>query len=513
MSRSALLLGIDLGTTGCKALLIDERGAVVAEATRAYPLRAPLPHWSEQDPTEWWNSAAASIRAIVERADAGERIAAVGLTGQMHGLVLLDASGEVLRPAILWNDQRTAAQCERLSREIGLARLLGWTGNALLPGFTAPKIVWVREHEPEVYARVAHVLLPKDYLRYRLTGEYLGDVSDASGTSLFDVGRRRWSDEMLAATAIPRAWLPEVTESPVASARVSPSAARETGLLDGTPIVAGAGDQAAQAVGGGLVAAGEVSVTIGTSGVVFAASPSYAPEPAGRLHAFCHAVPGMWHYMGVMLSAGGSLRWYRDVLGESERAAAAATGGDPYDVLLEDAARAPAGCDGLIFLPYLSGERTPHVDPHARGVFFGLSSRHEKPHLTRALVEGITFGLRDSLELLRNLGVASPQVRVSGGGARSALWRQIVADIFGMPVVTSNVTQGAAFGAALLAGVGAGVYPDVATAAGRVVRFTSQADPGPAVSVYQALYPRYRALYQALAAEFRSVAALGPEQC
>lgn len=508
MCRTGRLLGIDLGTTGCKAILISDSGAVVAEATHEYPLSTPHPLWSEQAPADWWTAAATSIRAVIERAGREASVAAVGLTGQMHGLVLLDGRGEVLRPAILWNDQRTVAQCEWLTREVGFARLVEWTGNAALPGFTAPKIIWVREHEPEIHARIAHVLLPKDYLRYRLTGEYRGDVSDASGTSLFDVGRRRWSDDMLGATAVPRAWLPEVAESPVASARISPAAARETGLLEGTPVVAGAGDQAAQAIGSGIIAEGEIAVTIGTSGVVFAACPRYRPELEGRLHTFCHAAPGMWHYMGVMLSAGGSLRWYRDVLGEAERAAAAAVGVDPYDVLLDDATRVPAGCEGLIFLPYLCGERTPHPDPHARGVFFGLSARHTKPHLTRAVVEGITFGLRDSLELLRGLGVTGTQVRVSGGGARSALWRQILADVFGVRVVTTNVTQGAAFGAALLAGVGAGVYPDVVAAVERVVRLTSQTDPGPASRVYAGLYPRYRALYPALASEFRALAGM-----
>ena len=363
--------------------------------------------WSEQDAALFWDGTVRSVRAVLARSGvAPADIAGVGLTGQMHGMVLLDAAGEVLRPCILWNDQRTAAQCAEITHRVGRERVLQLTGNPVLPGFTAPKILWVAQNEPEVYGRVAHVLLPKDYVRYRLTGEFFSEVSDASGTSLFDVRRRgagrtrcwpRWTSR--------RAWLPEVTESPVVSARVSAAAAAATGLVAGTPVVGGGGDQAAQAVGTGIVQEGIVSVTLGTSGVVFAQSDAYRVEPAGRLHAFCHAVPGKWHLMGVMLSAAGSFRWFRDALGQHERHLAEQTGRDVYEILTAEAAQAPAGCEGLLFLPYLTGERTPHPDPNARGVFVGLTVRHGKAHLARAVLEGVSYGLRDSLELMRALGL------------------------------------------------------------------------------------------------------------
>ena len=501
------LLGIDVGTTGSKALLVDADGAVKASATTEYPMFTPQPLWAEQDPADWWAATVTSIRQVLDRGDVQpDQVAGLGLTGQMHGLVLLDAQGEVLRPCIMWNDQRTAPQCAAITEAVGADEVLRLTGNPVLPGFTAPKIVWVREHEPEVYAQVAKVLLPKDYARYRLTGGFFSEVSDASGTSMFDVGRRQWSEEMLRALDVPHEWLPEVTESPLVSARVSASAAAETGLLEGTPVVGGGGDQAAQAVGTGIVAEGVVSATLGTSGVVFAASETYRVEPEGRLHAFCHAVPGMWHLMGVMLSAAGSFRWYRDTLGDLERVQAEKSGRDPYDLLTEAAAEVSPGCEGLLFLPYLTGERTPYPDPNARGVFFGLTLRHGKAHMTRAVLEGVSYGLLDSLELMRALGLSIQQVRASGGGARSSLWRQILADVFDAQIVTVEVTEGAAYGAALLAGVGAGVYPTVTAACDAVIRVTGRTEPGPAASVYADYYPRYRALYPALAPEFEAIA-------
>jgi xylulokinase len=504
---TAWTLGIDVGTTGSKAILVSEDGGVQASCTTEYPLFTPQPLWAEQDPADWWTATASSIKRVL--ADGGvtpDQVAGVGLTGQMHGLVLLDAQGQVLRPCIMWNDQRTAAQCAAINERLGEAEVLRLTGNPMLPGFTAPKIVWVRENEPQVYARAAKVLLPKDYIRYRLTGDFLSEVSGASGTSLFDVGRRRWSDGMLKALDVPREWLPEVTESPVASAAVSAEAAGQTGLLEGTPVVGGAGDQAAQAVGTGIVEEGLVSATLGTSGVVFAASREYRPEPEGRLQAYCHAVPGTWHLMGVMLSAAGSFRWYRDALCERERELERETGRDAYDILTEAAAEAPAGCEGLLFLPYLSGERMPYSDPDARGVFFGLTLRHRKAHMTRAVLEGVTYGLRDLLELMRALGLSIGQVRASGGGARSPLWRQILADVFATQIATVNVVEGAAYGAALLAGVGAGVYESVATAAGATIRVAGETEPGPASAVYEDYYPRYRALYPALKEEFEATA-------
>ncbi|MCH7705365.1 MAG: xylulokinase, partial [Planctomycetes bacterium] len=381
MTSQQYFLGIDVGTTGCKAVLVDSTGNVAATATHEYPLSTPRPNWSEQDPEDWWAATVASIKDVLNECNVGAgSVVAVGLTGQMHGATLLDSTGGVLRPAILWNDQRTADECAEITRRVGAERVVQLTGNPVLTGFTAPKLMWVRRHEPEVFARIAAVLLPKDYVRFRLCGERHTDVSDASGTSMFDVADRRWSDEMIEAAGAKRSWLPEVSESPVVTAKISADAARLTGLSEGTPIVAGAGDQAAQAVGAGIVKDGDVCVTIGTSGVVFAAGDRYRVEPGGRLHAFCHAVPGKWHLMGVMLSAGGCLRWVRDTLGEPECSRAKSEGRDPYDVLTEVAAGAPPGCEGLLFLPYLTGERTPHDDPNARGVFFGLTLRHTKAH-------------------------------------------------------------------------------------------------------------------------------------
>ncbi len=502
-----LLLGVDIGTTGAKALLIDARDAVLAAATEAYPFDTPRPLWAEQNPAVWWRAAARATRRVLDGRDARD-VAAVGLTGQMHGLVLLDARGQVLRPCIMWNDQRSGPQCEAITRRIGLPRLLELTANPVLPGFTAPKIVWVREHEPDVYARIAHVLLPKDYVRYRLTGALATDVADASGTALFDVQRRRWSSEMLAALDIPPGWMPDCVESPAVCARISADAASETGLAAGTLVIGGAGDQAAQAVGSGVLHAGVVSVTLGTSGVVFAAAERFTPEPDGRLHAFCHAVPDRWHLMGVMLSAAGSFRWFRDALGEAERRQAADTGADVYDLLTAQAAEAPPGSEGLFFLPYLSGERTPHADPDARGAYIGLTLRHGKPHVIRALLEGVTFGLRDALELLRATGLPVREVRASGGGARSAFWRQMLADVFDAPIVTVNTTEGAAYGAALLAGAGAGLFAGVDEACAATVRALATVEPGPATRIYADAYPVYRSLYPALAAPFKAIGRL-----
>jgi xylulokinase len=504
-----LLLGIDIGTSGSKALLVDERGRVVASATFDYPMFTPRPLWAEQNPEDWWKATVGAVRKVI--ADGGasaDDIAGVGLTGQMHGLVLLDKHGYVLRPCIMWNDQRTGPQCAAITERIGAGRLLDLIANPVLPGFTAPKIVWVRENEPEAYAQAAQVLLPKDYIRYRLTGQYATEVSDASGTALLDVRNRRWSSQMLYALDIPASWMPPCLESPVTGTAISAQAAELTGLKAGTPLVGGGGDQAAQAVGSGIIEQGIISVTLGTSGVVFAAAESFLLEPEGRLHAFCHAVPEQWHLMGVMLSAGGSLRWFRDTLGQMETAQALATGGDAYDLLCEEAARAPAGSEGLIFLPYLSGERTPYPDPDARGTFFGLTLRHGKEHMARSVLEGVAYGLRDSLELMRATGLQITQVRASGGGARSALWRQILADVFESEIVLTNVTEGAAFGAALLAGVGARIYRDVAEACAAAVTLTDRVEPGPDREVYADYYEIYRDLYPALAPVFKRVSAI-----
>ena len=498
----SLFLGIDVATTSAKALLVDETGAVIASATADYPLSTPRPLWSEQSPADWWTGVVACVRQALEQGGVDpEAVAAVGLTGQMHGLVLLDEAGQVLRPAILWNDQRTGAECDWITERLGFERLLALTGNPALPGFTAPKLLWVRRHEPDIYARIAQVLLPKDYVRYRMTGDYATDLAGAAGTLWLDVPGRRWSDEVLAALDVPASWLPPVHEGPQVTGTISQAAAAEMGLNPGTPVVAGGGDQAAQAVGVGAVRPGIVALTLGTSGVVFAPTDEPVVEPQGRLHAFCHAVPDRWHLMGVMLSAAGSLRWYRDTLAP----------GIAFDDLLAPAVEVPAGSEGLLFLPYLTGERTPHPDPLARGAFVGLTVRHTQAHLTRSVLEGVAFGLRDGMELLRTAGAGQPtQVRISGGGARSALWRQIIADVLQTELVTVNVVEGAAYGAALLAGVGAGVWPDVEAACSDVVQLTSRVTPqAEAQARYQALYDQYRGLYPALKPTFDGLAEIG----
>jgi xylulokinase len=484
-------LGIDVSTTGAKALLIDERGEVVSSATTPLPISMPQPLWSEQDPQDWWSGTVQSIRQALEGAGVeAEAVVAIGMTGQMHGLVLLDEAGQVLRPAILWNDQRTGAQCDEIRRRLGFERLVQITGNNALTGFTAPKILWVQQNESAVYARAKHVLLPKDYVRYRLTGQYAMDKADGSGTILFDLQKRTWSEIMLAALDIPADWLPPTFEGPQVTGVLSSEAAALTGLKAGTPVMAGGGDQAAGAVGMGAVEPGIVALTLGTSGVVFATTDAAHVEPQGRLHAFCHALPGTWHFMGVMLSAAGSLQWYRDTLAPQES----------FDQLLAPAGEVPVGCEGLLFLPYLTGERTPHPDPLARGAFVGLTVRHTLPHLTRAVLEGVAFGLRDSFELIKSAGqVQVRQVRVSGGGAKSPLWRQILADVFNAELVTVNTTEGAAYGAALLAGVGTGAWKDVPSACQAAVKLTGSTKPQPGnIGLYEKQYRLYTQLYPAL---------------
>ena len=485
------LMGIDVSTTGVKALIIAPDGKVVASANTAQPFSTPQPLWSEQDPAVWWQSTLTSVKqALAQSGLSGDQITAIGLTGQMHGLTLLDEAGKVLRPAILWNDQRTAAQCDEIRARLGRKHLIEITGNDALTGFTAPKILWVRENEPQVYARVKHILLPKDYVRYLLTGDYAVDCADGAGTILFDIKTRTWSPEVLKALNIPLEWLPRTYEGSEVTGLINAEAAALTGLKPGTPVVGGGGDQAAQAVGVGAVRPGIVALTLGTSGVVFASTNKPFIEPEGRLHAFCHSVPGRWHLMGVMLSAAGSLRWYRDTVAP----------GVDFDELLAPAAQVPPGAEGLLFLPYLTGERTPHPDPLARGAFVGLTVRHTQAHMTRAVLEGVAFGLRDSFELLKAAGLAKiEQVRVSGGGAKSPLWRQILADVFNAELVTVNTTEGAAYGAALLAGVGCGIYPDTDTACDQAVQITGSTAPGSgAVAKYDRLYDVYRELYPAL---------------
>ena len=506
----AYLLGIDVGTTGTKALLIDESGAIVARATHEYPLLTPRPNWAEQNPADWWQATTRAIRdALSASAIDPAAVAGLGLSGQMHGSVFLDAKGEVLRPAILWCDQRTAEQCAWITEKAGEKVVVEETCNPVLTGFTAPKIVWLRQNEPETYAKVRKILLPKDYVRYRLTGEFATEVSDASGTSLLNVRRRQWSQKMLAALDLSEEMLPKVYESPEVSGRISAAAAEATGLRAGTPVVGGGGDQAAGGVGNGIVRPGVISVTTGTSGVVFAYMDEPTMDPRLRTHTFCHAVPGKWHVMGVMLSAGGSLRWYRDVLGSEEVAVARRMGLDPYELITAEAARAEVGCEGLIFLPYLTGERTPYPDPDARGVWFGATLYHTRAHLARSVLEGVSYGLRDSLEILKAMGLPIEQVRASGGGARSAVWRQIQADVFNSQLVTTNMDEGPAFGVALLAGVGAGVYKSVQAACDATISIASQTHPtADHAAHYERCYPIYRALYQSLKDHFKQVSAL-----
>jgi xylulokinase len=494
-------LGIDTSTTSSKALLIDSRGEVVAVASSSHTLQTPKPLWSEQNPSEWWSAVSASIKSVLEKAGiGGESVAAIGLTGQMHGLVLLDEAGNVLRPAILWNDQRTQSQCDEIHQRIGKEKFIQITGNVALTGFTAPKILWVQENEPEVFAKAKHVLLPKDYIRLKLTGEYAMDKADGAGTVLFDLKSRDWSAEVLDALGIDPSWMPRTFEGTEFTGHVTQEAASLTGLKVGTPVAAGGGDQAAQAVGVGAVEAGIVGLTVGTSGVIFATTPSALVEPEGRLHAFCHAVPGMWHFMGVMLSAAGSLQWYRDSLAPDMS----------FDDLVKEAESAPAGCEGLLFLPYLSGERTPYPDPLARGAFIGLTLRHSRAYMTRAVLEGVAFGLKDSFTLIQNAGLGKiTQVRASGGGTKGALWRQILASVLEAELVTVNTSEGAAFGAALLAGVGAGAWPDVPSACKETIRVTGQTLPDQdQVSIYRKMYPIYRELYPALTSSFNKIGAL-----
>lgn len=496
-----LFLGIDISTTGAKALVMNQEGEVVSSATTPLSLSTPRPLWSEQEPADWWQAVVASIRqSLLDAKVSGGSIAAIGLTGQMHGLVLLDERKQTLRPAILWNDQRCADECDQIRAVIGRERLIRITGNEALTGFTAPKIVWVKNHEPEIFARARHVLLPKDFIRFKLTGVLAMDKADGSGTMLFDLKKRNWSAEVLDALGIPSEWLPPTFEGQEITGEVSAEAAEATGLLTGTPVMAGGGDQAAQAVGVGAIRPGIVALTLGTSGVVFAPTESCLIEPEGRLHAFCHAVPDRWHLMGVMLSAAGSLQWYRDALAPEVS----------FDELMSEAAVAPPGSEGLIFLPYLSGERTPYPDPLARGAWVGLTLRHKRGHVTRSVLEGVAFGLKDGFELIQGAGLGViEQVRVSGGGAKSALWRQILADVLGVELVTVNTTEGAAYGAAILAGVGCGVWPDAETACSSLIRIVERVSPiRERTAFYGLAHDQYKELYPALRPFFNSLASM-----
>ena len=485
------LLGIDVGTGGTRAVLLDEMGRVLGAATAEHAeMSSPQLGWAEQDPRDWWRATCVAVAECLTNAGAtGAEVSGVGLSGQMHGLVLLDAVGEVLRPALIWCDQRTEEECRAITERVGARRLIELTANPALTGFTLPKIWWVRAREPQIWSRVRFIMLPKDYVRFKLTGERATDVADASGTLLFDVVNRRWSAEMLKASNLQAEILPEVCESSEISGRISKEGAAASGLREGTPVVAGAGDQAAGAVGMGIVEPGNVSATIGTSGVVFAATSTPVVEPKGRIHTFCHAIPGCWHVMGVTQGAGLSLRWCRDQFAN----------GASYDALMKEAAEAPPGADGLLWAPYLMGERTPHLDPNARAALVGLTAQHTRAHVIRAILECVAFSLRDTLTIFRELGVPVRSIRLGGGGARSPLWQQIQADIYGMPVDLVAAEEGAAYGAALLAGVGAGVWRSVEAACETAVHVAKRVEPVALnVELLNRRYQEYRKLYPVL---------------
>ena len=497
----AYLLGIDIGTSGTKTILIDETGHVHARAVEEYPLYSPRPQWSEQDPLDWWNATCVTVRKVLQQSGVEPgKIAGIGLSGQMHGSVFLDDENTVLRRALLWNDQRTQAECEWITETVGRDKVVEIISNPILTGFTAGKIIWLHNHEPEIYAKVRKVLLPKDYIRLMLTGEYATEVSDASGTALFNVRKRTWAFELLDAIGIPQDWMPACYESPEVSGTITATAAALTGLMPGTPVVGGGGDQAAGAVGNGIVETGIVSSTIGTSGVVFAFSDEPIVDPQLRLHTFCHAVPDKWHLMGVMLSAGGSLQWYRDAYCQPEKVVAGAIGHDPYELICAEAARAPVGSEGLIFLPYLSGERTPYPDPNARGVLFGLTRRTDRTHVARAVLEGVAYGMADSFQIMEQMHLPIRQVRASGGGARSKVWRDIQTNITGYSHVTINVDEGPALGVALLAGVGTGIYPSVEAACQATIQVKDADD---ACTISHAAYKKFHKLYQNLYAHLK----------
>lgn len=492
-------LGIDLGTSAVKCILVNDNGSVQGSRSMEYPLYQPQPGWAEQDPDDWWNGTASCIRALLNECGInGNEVAGIGLSGQMHGSVFLDSELRVVRPALLWCDQRTEAECRWIEQTIGRQELARHTGNRALTGFTAPKAIWLRNHEPDNFKRTAHLMLPKDYVRLKLTGRFGMDLADASGTLLLDVAERRWSTDVLRHLDLPEEWLPPLYESNDVAGHVRPEAAEITGLAAGTPVVAGGGDQACGAVGVGVVKSGIASVALGTSGVVFVHDDTYQADSESRLHSFCHGVPGKWHRMGVMLSAGGSFQWWKNHFASEELEKAKAEGCDVYEYLTALAETAPLGSEGLIYLPYLTGERTPHPDPKARGGFIGLNLRHSKAHLTRAVLEGITFGMRDSMELIKASGIEIKELRVNGGGARSLFWRQMIADIFGLPVVTVNSTDGPAYGAAVMAASGV-LGRDIPSLCEEWIHIDDRVEPNSQnTQRYNDYYEIYRSLYGTL---------------
>ncbi|MEX0745758.1 MAG: xylulokinase [Phycisphaeraceae bacterium] len=508
----AYLLGIDIGTSGTKTLLCDHDGHVRATAMVEHDISSPRPGWSEQDPAQWWQATCDATKAVLAKAgmDGGE-VSAVGLSGQMHGSVFLGADETPLRPALLWNDQRTGEQCAEIERKAGgREALIAMVGNPALTGFTAPKILWVRQHEPAVYEKTQHILLPKDYIRYCMTGEYATEVGDASGTLLLDVRQRKWNEKLISLLGIDKALLPACYESHEVSGMLQPGAAGQLGLKAGTPVVGGSGDQPAGAVGNGIVNSGIVSATLGTSGVVFAHADEPTYDPQGRVHSMCAAVEGKWCVFGCMLSAGGSFQWFRNQLGQAEVAAAKQRDVDPYELLIAEASKATPGCEGLYFLPYLTGERCPHPDPDARGGWIGLTARHDRPAMIRSLIEGVTYGMADALQIMEGMGVAVDTVRLSGGGAKSPFWRQLQADVYHHRVATINSDEGPAYGVAILAGVGTGVWKNVPEACAAVIRETEALEPDTKrAGCYAKWHEQYQRLYTALKGEFERMAEHG----
>lgn len=499
------LLGIDIGTSGTKTVIFDLEGNTIASSTVEYPLYQPNIGWAEQDPKDWWNAVCRTIREVLAKSSVkADNVKSIGLSGQMHGLVMLDSNGEVLRNALLWCDQRTDKECAEITSRVGAQRLIEITANPALTGFTASKILWVRNNEPEVYEKCRKILLPKDYIRYMLTGEFATEVSDASGMQLLDIKERTWSDEVLQKLEIPKELLGDVYESIEISGKLSKKAAEETGLAVNTPVAGGGGDQAAGAVGNGIIKEGVISSTIGTSGVVFAHLDKPAIDDLGRVHTFCHAVPGAWHVMGVTQGAGLSLKWFRDNFCMSEMETSKYMEVDPYILMDEQAGKVPAGSKGIVYLPYLMGERSPHLNPSARGVFFGLSAAHTRRDMTRAVMEGVSYSLLDCMEIIKNMGIIPQNVMVSGGGGKSPLWRQMQADMFACPVTTNKSSEGPALGAALIAGVGAGIYKDFNEACGTAISIKNTQNPiVQNIEIYKNQYRLYQKLYVDLKESFK----------
>ncbi|MDH3583860.1 MAG: xylulokinase [Phycisphaerae bacterium] len=511
----AFLLGIDIGTSGTKALVCDPRGKVLATAMAEHAISHPEPGWSEQDPRDWWEAVGTATKKVLAKAKVGSQpCRGIGLSGQMHGSVFIGSDGpetaEPLRPALLWNDQRTAVECAQIQRKAGGRRkLIDMVGNPALTGFTAPKILWVRRHEPEIFEQTRHILLPKDYIRYRLTGELATEVADASGTLLLDVAKRQWHGGLMSKLDLDRALMPRCVESHVVTGKLTALAAKHLGLKKGVPVVGGAGDVAAGAVGNGIVSRGIISCSLGTSGIVFAHADKPIYDPQGRVHTMCHAVKGKWCVFGCMLAAGGSLQWFRNHLGQDLVARAGRKGVDPYELMTAEAEQVPPGCEGLLFMPYLTGERCPHPDPLARGGWIGLTARHTRGAVIRSLLEGVTFGMTDGLRIIQKMGIPTETARLSGGGAKSAFWRQMQADIYDVPAAVINSEEGPAYGVAILAGVGARVWKSVPQACEAIIHETERVEPdADTARYYRKVYTAYRRLYPLLKDLFPRLAAL-----